>query len=77
MSYHLYQAIRANGSCYFFHDKSLADAIEFAPDAVRIIDTNDKGSIPLTVGGVINPIDSDLDAANIFIPSPREQSWNI
>ncbi len=40
LSFHLYKAIRADGTVYFFHHRSLEEAKVFASDAVEVIDCN-------------------------------------
>lgn len=38
MDFHLYKAIRADGTVYFFHHRSMEEAKVFASDAVQVID---------------------------------------
>jgi hypothetical protein len=38
MDFHLYKATRADGTVYFFHHRSLEEAMVFANDAVKVID---------------------------------------
>jgi hypothetical protein len=38
MDFHLYKAIRADGTVYFFHHRSMEEAKAFASDAVQVID---------------------------------------
>lgn len=40
LSTHLYKAIRADGTAYYFHHFSLEQARVFASDAVEVIDCN-------------------------------------
>ncbi len=38
MDFHLDKAIRADGTVYFFHHRSMEEAKAFANDAMKVID---------------------------------------
>jgi len=42
MDFYLYKAIRADGTVYFFHHRSLEEAMVFASDAVKVIDCHSQ-----------------------------------
>ena len=42
MDFYLYKATRADGTVYFFHHRSLEEAMVFANDAVKVIDCHSQ-----------------------------------